>query len=248
MSSEAKKTKSKKKSNSKAKSSAKETPSSKTPQTVEIVKADSTKGIALLSRAEAAELDAGIDKDMQSANKSLIAMAIKLDQFKAGQGWKALGFLTMNEWREKKMNFSTFYNATAAMKLLNAGVPAKQVESLSLTNMNEIVRKLPQNKWTDPEILKAATGSVATFEKIVTQKSDEICMHIEERGVRSFSAGKSSLEKWDLAMKIAESVEGCQDAETRVEAVCAAYINSASREVGKTKQDLYWEYDIKKAS
>jgi hypothetical protein len=193
----------------------------------------------LLPKVAARKISDELGKLFHAAEKSLVQAAILLDKFIRGQGWKALGYKTMTLWREKEIPFSDFYNYRNAMKLLEAGVPAEQVEKIPLTNMNVITRQLPESKWSDPKLLKAAEGPVKEFERQISEKESET--KAEEILRRGFAGPKSLIEKWDLAMKVAEFIDHAEGQEAKIEAVVTEYLNGAYEEEGKSRLQAYEE-------
>jgi len=173
----------------------------------------------LLSKSQAKELEKGIVADITAAEGSVVAAAEKIEAFIRGKGWKVLGFTGMNEWRDERMNFSLFYNARNAAKLLAAGVPAATVERMKLTNINTLTRKLPESKWNDEKVLELAAGPVKEFDAKVSKQSNEIGMNVEDLVSRGFRVSVSLAESWDKAIRIARLVDGCKDIESCVEAL-----------------------------
>jgi hypothetical protein len=202
--------------------------------------------VAKLSETEAAKLQKTIIAHFNSADQNLIAAAVGLKEFKEGKGWEALGYSTMSEWREKEMQFGKFYSLTNVMKLLDAGVSQERIEKMPLTNVDTLTRKLPESKWTDDSILTLAEGPIKEFDKVASKKSEEIGMHVEDLERRGFKVSKSVADNWDLALRIAETVDGCTVFEKRIEAIVSNYINAESEIEGKSKLQVY-EDSLQKA-
>lgn len=196
---------------------------------------------AKLSEPEAAKLQDTIIKHFKSADQNLVAAAIGLKEFKEGKGWEALGYTTMSEWREKEMQFGKFYSLTNVMKLLDAGVSQERIEKMPLTNVDTLTRKLPPSKWTDDTVLKSAEGPIKEFEAKVTKQSEEIGMHVEDLEKRGFKVSKSIAESFDLALNVAEHVDGCKHIEKKIEAIVSNYLNAESETEGMSKQQVYLE-------
>jgi len=200
-----------------------------------IVKAEPS----VLTKTQATELQNGIIADFQSAERSIVAAAVKYEKFVNGKGWVALGFKGLTEWREAKVPFSEFQNARNASKLLRAGVPAEQVDKMKLTNINTMARSLPQSSWLDPKIQTLAEGPIAEFAAVAGKESEAIGMHAEKDDVRGFKASASIIRNWDLALSIAKLVDGCKTGEQQVEALVANYLNGNSGEPGLSRLQLY---------
>lgn len=203
-----------------------------------IVKAEKP-GPAKLSKADAQKLQDSMIAHFEAADQNLIAAALDLAQFKGGEGWLALGYDSMTLWREEEMRFSEFYNLTNVMKLLDAGVAPERIEKLKLTNINKLVRKLPESKWTDEKTLELAEGPIGVFKAKVDEQSEKIGMHVEALERRGFQVSKSVADSWDLALKVAEMVDGCGPMEKRVEAIVANYLNAESETPGRSRLQLY---------
>lgn len=201
-------------------------------KTVMIIKGD-------LSRKSAEALQSAIFADFDSADKNLIAGARKLHAFILGNGWRALGYESMTAWRIQEVDARKFYGLKNVMKLLEAGVPPERVERMKLTNIDTLVRSLPPKDWKDEKILTLAEGPVQIFSEVAEKKSAEEGMHVESLERRGFSLPKSLIDNWDLALKVAELVDGCQSLDRRVEAIIGIYLNSQSREEGLSRLQLY---------
>jgi hypothetical protein len=192
--------------------------------------------------AEAKRLRDGIIQDFKTAGASLVSAAIKLDAIVRGQGWKALGYATMTEWRTAELNFSEFFRLRNTMKLLEVGVPPAQVEKMKLTNIDTLVRQLPERDWKDTKwIAAAAEMPVSEFESRAKAEAIDVGTIQEEIERRGFAGPKSLIEQWDMALRVAEAVDGAAGLEARVEAIVACYLNSDSQAPGKTKLQRYHE-------
>lgn len=237
-------------------SDSKEKPAPKPEAKKETALAKNTQPVEImLSVAEAKALEEGMKADLLASERSIIAFAKKLDKFVRGEGWKVLAdkegkpYKGLTEWREAEMPFSEYYNARAVMKLLRAGVSADQVDKMQLTNINTMVRQLPPSQWKEEKILAAAEGPIASFGRQATKLSNEIGMNVEEQLSRSISGPKSLIDNWDLSLRIAGTIDGCKDFESKIEAIVSTYLNSNSEIPGKTRLQLYQEnYEQEKAS
>lgn len=193
-----------------------------------------------MSKPEAQKTQAGIIEDLKSADKSLVAAALKLGKFVTGKGWVALGYQNMTDWREKEIPFSDFYNLRNVQRLLAAGVPAERIERMPLTNINTMARQLPESELKKESWIQAAAElPVDSFAKQVKKRSEEIGMHVEDEVRRGFVVSKSLGDNWDKALKVAEAIEGATTIERRVEALVANYLTSPSPEAGKNKLQYY---------
>jgi hypothetical protein len=201
-----------------------------------------------LTRPEASALSEAMKMDLASAEGNIIAFAIKLKRFIAGKGWLSLGYAGLTEYREAELSFSEFYNARAAVKLLDAGVSPDDVRRMKLSNMQTLVRQLPEAEWKDAKVIDLAQGPIATFTQFAEKKSQEMGLAIERREPRWFRVPKSVAENWDLALNVAQYVDGCETFEQRIEAIVASYLNSESEIPGKSRLELYRQATEKKAS
>jgi len=196
----------------------------------------------LLSKSEATKLRDGMLDDFKAAGSRLIAAAIKLDQIVRGQGWKALGYETMTEWREAEIKHSEFYTLRNTTRLLEQGVPPTRVEKMKLTNIDTLVRQLPSSEWAKETWLKAAAElPIKQFEAKAMGEAVERGTAQEEIERRGFAGPTSLIKQWDLALKVAETVDGAKRLEDRVEAIIATYLNSDSQQKGKSKLQRYQE-------
>jgi hypothetical protein len=200
-----------------------------------------TKEPSMLARPQAEALQKGIIQDLKAAESSVVAAAIKLEDFKRGRGWVALGFPGMTEWRKASIPESQFYNARSAMKLLDAGVPTEDVEKMPLTNINTMARSLPESDWKKPEVLRAAQGPIASFEQFATKRSDDVGMNVEELVGRGFRLPLGIAKNLDLALAVAETVDQLRGVDRRVEVILATYLNSASETPGRSRLQMYYD-------
>lgn len=212
--------------------------SAKQAKKAEIVKAAQV----TMSRPEAQKIQAGIIEDLRSADQSLVSAALKLGRLVEGQGWRALGYKNMTDWREKEVPFSDFYNLRNVQRLLSAGVSAERIERMRLTNINTMVRQLPESKWKEESWQTAAEKlPVEKFAAQARETSEKIGMHVEELARRGFSLSASLAEKFDKALKVAEAIEGATTMEMRVEAIVANYLTSPSPMPWMNKLQYYEE-------
>jgi hypothetical protein len=214
------------------------------PPETKIVKASKVKMPKedIMPVAQARQLRDGIIQDFKSAEGSLVAAAIKLDAFTRGVGWKALGYETMTEWRETEIKSTEFFRLRNVNRLLEAGVPVASVEKMKLTNIDVLVRQLPEKEWKKADWQKAAAElPVADFEKRATAEAEDFGTIQEQIERRGFAGPTSLIEQWDLALKVAEAVEGAQKLEARIETIVACYLNSDSQTEGRTKLQRYHE-------
>lgn len=196
----------------------------------------------LLSKADATKLRDGMLEDFKAAGSRLVAAAVKLDKIVRGQGWKALGYDTMTDWRKAEVNFSEFYTLRNTSRLLEQGIPAARVEKMKLTNIDTLVRQLPPSEWAKETWLKAAAEMpIKQFEAKAIGEATERGTVQEEIERRGFAGPKSLIAQWDLALKVAETVDGARRLEDRVEAIVAAYLNANSQQPGKSKLQRYHE-------
>ena len=197
---------------------------------------------SLLDKAGAVALRDALLEDLHAAEHSLVAAALKLGKFRAGKGWLALGYETMTAWREREMNFSEFYKLAHVAWLLDAGVPAEAVEKMKLSNVDAMVRQLPEKLWLDPEWQLAAQElPVADFAARAEAEGEKIGTAIEAMQSRGFRAPLSLCERWDTALKVAEAVDGAVRMEQRVEAIVACYLDSDSAQPGKSRLQRFHE-------
>jgi hypothetical protein len=202
----------------------------------------------LLTKPQASALSEGMKADLSTAEDRIIAFAVKLKQFIGGKGWLALGYDGLTEYREAELSFSEFYNARAAIKLLDAGVSPDDVRKMKLSNMQTLVRQLPEAEWNDSKTIDLAQGPIAKFTEFAEKKSQEMGLAIERREPRGFNVPKSVADNWDLALRVAQFVDGCESLEQRIEAIVANYLNSESEVAGKSRLELYRQATEKKAS
>lgn len=207
-------------------------------QKSEIVKSEKVPVTMTLREAE--KTQAEIISDLKSADKSLVAAALKLDKFVRGKGWIVLGYRNMNDWREKEIPFSDFYNLRNVQYLLSEGVPAETIEKMPLTNINVMARQLPPSKWKDESWQKAAIElPIAKFSEQAHAAGEKIGMHVEDEVRRGFVVSKSLGDNWDKALKVADAIEGANTIERRIEALVANYLTSPSPEPGKNKLQYF---------
>jgi hypothetical protein len=196
----------------------------------------------MMSKSDAQKTQAEIISDLKSADHCLVSAALKLDKFVRGKGWVALGYKNMNDWREKEIDFADFYNLRNVQYLLAEGVPAEAIEKMPLTNINTMARQLPPSKWVEKSWQKAAIElPVARFTEQAQAAGEKIGMHVEVEVRRGFSVSKSIADNWDLALKVAELIEGANTMDARIDALAANYLTSPSPEAGKNKLQYYEE-------
>lgn len=195
-----------------------------------------------LTKAEAQKLESGMREDFQAAEDRLVAAAIKLDKFVRGEGWKALGFAYLGEWRDARMNYTEFYQLRRVQKLLEAGVPEEKVEQMKLTNIEVMATQLTPAQWNKPEWQKAAIDlPVKDFEEKARTAAHEQGTEVEQVFRRGFVASQSAVEQWDESLRVAEAVDGATRMDNKLDAVCGTYLNSASKQPGKTRRQRYEE-------
>ncbi len=195
-----------------------------------------------LTRAEAQKLRDGIVEDFKAAEGRLVEAAIKLDKFVRGEGWVPLGYDTMTDWREKEMNFTQFYTLRHVLRLLEAGVSTDKIQRMSLTNIDTMVRQLPEARWKESAWQKAAADMPVTdFKAKAVAAAEEAGTVQEEIQRRGFPGPKSLVEKWDLALKVAETVDGARRIDERVDAIVSAYLNGQGGRPGKSRLQQYEE-------
>lgn len=196
----------------------------------------------LLSKEEASVLRDGILDDFGDAGRSIISAAIKLRQFRMGKGWLALGYPTETEWREAEIPWQEFQNARAAIKMLDVGVEPEILERMKISNVHSMVKHLPEKKWLDPNIQAAAISeTVANFDVQVRAKAETLGTLAEDWHARGWHGPASVVENWDLALKVAELVDGAKALDKRVDAIIATYLNSQSARPGLSRLQLYFE-------
>src|SRR5579885_1750422 len=211
----------------------------------EIVKMPKEDG-EVMPVAEAKRLRDAIIADLRSAEGSLVSAAIRLAKFTKRQGWKALGYETMTEWREAEVRFAEFFRLRNVSKLLEQGVPAESVEKMKFSNIDMLARQLPPSEWKKPEWQKAAAEiPVAEFERRAKARAEDVGTVQEEIERRGFAGPRSLVEQYDLALKVAEAVDGAVRMEERIEIIVATYLNSDSRG-GKTRLQLYQDIAVNK--
>jgi len=193
-----------------------------------------------LSRAEAEKLQAKIVDDFRNWESSAILAAVDLDQFVRGKGWIALGYERMTDWREKEIPEADFYYLRNVLKLLSEGVPTEKIERMRITNVNTMARALPPAEWKKP-VWQEAAATLPTKEFTVKahKVSDDLGQHVEILERRGFQVAKSIAENWDLALRIAEALDGAESMERRIEAIVSNYLNSPSEAPGKNKLQAY---------
>jgi hypothetical protein len=195
-----------------------------------------------LTKPQAKNLRDEMIEDLRAAGDRLVRAAVKLDAFVKGKGWIPLGYKTMTEWREQEISSSEFYNLRYVNKLLVAGVPPEMVSNMKLTNIDVMVRELPQSAWLREEWQrKAIDMPVADFCAHVRAEAKEVGTVVEEMHRRGFIGPASLIKNWDLAMRVAESIDGANSMESRIDAIIANYLNSESGVAGKSKLQRYEE-------
>lgn len=84
---------------------------------------------------------------------------------------------------------------------------------------------------------------MATFEAKVEAALEEKHLKVEGAVTRGFRIPKSLAERWDFALKVAETVDGCERMEERVEVLTATYLGSPSGKKGKTREQRFYELE-----
>lgn len=201
-----------------------------------------------LSHKEAEALQGQIKEGFKLWERNVISTAAAVDKFRRGRGWIALGYQNMTEWREKEIGYADFYYLRNVQKLLEEGVPAEAVEKMRVTNINTMARTLPPKEWKKPEWQEAA-AKMATdkFSEKAHGASDEMGQHVELQVARGFHVAKSVADNWDLALKVAEMIDGAESMERRIEAIVSNYLNSPSESAGKNKLQAYEAMDSEEA-
>lgn len=193
-----------------------------------------------LSKSEAAKLRDGILEDIRSVEGRMIAAAIKLDKFVRGQGWTPLGYDSLSAWRDAEIETREFYNLRNVGRLLEAGIEPEAVEKMRLTNINTMVRSLPEKAWVQPEWKAAATElPVGAFEEKARKEAQKAGTEWEYSVRRGFALPKSLADKWDMALRVAEAVDGAARMDERIEAIVSCYLDSPSEMPGKSKQQAF---------
>lgn len=194
----------------------------------------------LLCQKEAQQLQDKIVSGIHEFESSAIRLAIDLDKFIRGRGWVALGYGRMTDWREKEIPEAEFYYLRNVRRLLADGVPAEKIKAMKITNINTMARALPPEQWKNPEWQEAAAKMPTDkFFKKAHRSSDEIGWHVEVLERRGFQVSKSIAENWDVALRIAEAIDGANSMEHRVEAIVSNYLNSPSEIAFKNKLQAY---------
>jgi len=126
------------------------------------------------------------------------------------------------------------------LKLLSEGVPTEKIERMRITNVNTMARALPPAEWKKP-VWQEAAATLPTKEFTVKahKVSDDLGQHVEILERRGFRVAKSIAENWDLALRIAEALDGAESMERRIEAIVSNYLNSPSEAPGKNKLQAY---------
>lgn len=211
----------------------------KAEKKAEIVKASQ---VAPLCKADAVKLNSEIKSGFKSYMRERAKTAEKLNEFIVGKGWLALGYQNMTDWREKEIGEGEFYYLRNMLKLLSEGVPPSVAERIPITNINTMARTLTPKEWKDEKWQKAAAEmKTDEFQEKAQKSSDEEGRHVEILDHRGFSASRSIIKNWDLALRIAETLDGADTMERRVEAIVSNYLNSPSEKEGKNKLQAYEE-------
>jgi len=96
---------------------------------------------AFLSEDEARRLSQEISYRLQRVASAITEAAYALKRFISGRGWIALGYRSLNAWREANIGEREYWNVRNAIRLLDAGVPPEAIARMPITSIQMIVEK-----------------------------------------------------------------------------------------------------------